>query len=80
MDEFLAVSPAARDELTRRVSDIERDYRQVAQKMGQLYMFADQNEVGSLTRSLDKPMRNASENEQTFAAILDVLQMAANRG
>lgn len=61
-------------DLTRRVQDINNSYRAVAQKMGQLYIVADQAQVPALTRSLDKPMRNASDNEQMFAAILDALQ------
>lgn len=80
VDEISNISNEAREDLTRRVRDIEQGYRAVAEKMGQLYICADRNEVASLTRSLDKPMRNASENEQTFAAILDVLQIAENRG
>ena len=64
-------------ELTRRVEDINNSYRAVAEKMGQLYMCADENKVVSLTRSLDKPMRNASENEQMFAGILEQLRMQA---
>lgn len=66
-------------ELTRRVEDIDNSYRAVAEKMGQLYMCADANHVASLTRSLDKPMRNASENEQMFAGILVELRAQANR-
>lgn len=66
-------------ELTRRIQDIDNSYRAVAEKMGQLYMCADANKVTALTRSLDKPMRNASDNEQTFAAILEALKMHANR-
>lgn len=66
-------------ELTRRVQDIDNSYRAIAAKMGQLYMFADENKVVSLTNGLDKPMRNASENEQMFAAILKDLQTRANR-
>ncbi|SBT05890.1 hypothetical protein ACCAA_270122 [Candidatus Accumulibacter aalborgensis] len=66
-------------ELLRRVQDIDNSYRAVAEKMGQLYMFADENKVTSMTGRLDKPMRNASENEQTFAAILEELRMIANQ-
>ena len=57
----------------------DNSYRAVAEKMGQLYMCADENKVASLTRRLDKPMRNASDNEQTFSAILEELRMQANR-
>ena len=73
------LSPQALDELTRRVQDISNSYRAVAEKMGQLYMCADENQVGTLTESLDKPMRNASDNEQSFASILDELRQEANR-
>lgn len=77
--ELNGVSEDVLDELTRRVQDIDNSYRAVAEKMGQLYMCADENKVVALTRSLDKPMRNASDNEQMFAAILDTLKMQANR-
>jgi len=66
-------------DLTRRVQDIDNSYRAVAEKMGQLYMCADENKIASLTRRLDKPMRNASENEQMFAGILDELRMQAKQ-
>jgi len=66
-------------ELIRRIRDIDNSYRAVAEKMGQLYMCADENKVSSLTRILEKPMRNASDNEQTFAAILADLGKYANR-
>jgi len=62
-------------DLTRRVEDIANSYRAVAEKMGQLYMCADEANVASLTHSLDKPMRNASDNEQMFAGILEELRM-----
>ena len=73
------ISPDALDELTRRVQDIDNSYRAVAEKMGQLYMCADANKVAALTRRLDKPMRNASENQRTFAAILEEMRMHANQ-
>lgn len=66
-------------DLTQRVQDIDNSYRAVAQKMGQLYMRAEEHKVIALATSLDKPMRNASDNEQTFAAILDELRMVTNR-
>lgn len=64
-------------ELTRRIRDIDNSYRAAAEKVGQLYMCADENQVVSLTETLDKPMRNASDNEQTFAAILEELRVFA---
>lgn len=67
------------EELIRRVQDIDNSYRAVAVKMGQLYMCADENKIASLTRNLDKPMRNASENEQMFAAILEELRTRARQ-
>ncbi len=73
------VESAAIDELTRRVEDIDNSYRAVAEKVGQLYLSADEYRLDELTAQLDKPMRNASENEQTFAALLDVLKMQQNR-
>lgn len=77
--ELKDVSDEVLGELTRRIQDIDNSYRAVAEKMGQLYMCADENKVSSLTRILDKPMRNASDNEQTFAAILADLGKYANR-
>ncbi len=77
--ELEEMTEAVLQDLLRRVQDIDNSYRAVAEKMGQLYMCADENHVASLTRSLDKPMRNASENEQMFAAILEELKTHANR-
>jgi hypothetical protein len=74
-----AIGESVLKELTRRVQDIDNSYRAVAEKMGQLYMLADENKVASLTSSLDKPMRNASDNEQMFSAILEELRVHANR-
>lgn len=79
VDEVAAVDASVLDELIRRVGDIAQAYRAVARKMGQLYMAADQHDLASLTRDLDKPMRNASDNEQAFAGMLEALQTAANR-
>ncbi len=61
-------------ELIRRVQDINNSYRAVAEKMGQLYMCADELKFTALTKELDKPMRNASDNEQMFSAALEELQ------
>jgi hypothetical protein len=65
-------------ELKRRVLEIEAGYREVAQKMGQLYMYADQEGLAFLTRYLDRPMRTASENERAMVSILDELQLNAS--
>lgn len=73
--ELKNVSADLLGELTRRIEDIDNSYRAVAEKMGRLYMCADENHLLSLTRSLDKPMRNASKNEQMFASILSELRM-----
>jgi hypothetical protein len=40
---------------------------------------SDELQLTSLTRALDKPMRNASDNEQMFAAILHELQSSTMR-
>jgi hypothetical protein len=66
-------------ELKRRVLDIEAGYREMAQKMGQLYMYADQQGLALLTRFLDRPMRNASDNELAMVSILDELQVNDSR-
>ena len=67
------------EDLTRRVEDIDNCYRSVAEKVGQLYMKAGERHVEEITTQLDKPMRNASENEQAFAALLDEMRMLRNR-
>ncbi len=77
--ELDTVDAAALAELTRRVQDIGNSYRAVAEKMGQLYMLADEHKVSSLTEGLDKPMRNASDNEQMFTGMLEELQAFALR-
>lgn len=66
-------------DLINRVEDIDNRYRAVAEKVGQLYMRADEGQLSDVTSQLDKPMRNASENEQAFAALLEELRMLANR-
>ncbi|HEY6133038.1 MAG TPA: hypothetical protein VIW70_03580 [Rubrivivax sp.] len=66
-------------ELVRRVGQIEAMYREIAQRMGQLYMYADQHELASLTRNLDRPMRNASDNERAMVSILGELHWHATR-
>ncbi|WP_332742190.1 hypothetical protein [Hydrogenophaga sp.] len=64
-------------ELKRRVLEIEDGYREVAQRMGQLYMYADQQGLAFLTRYLDQPMRHASDIEQAMVSIIDGLQLNA---
>lgn len=73
------VSPEVLAEIMQRVQDIDNSYRGVIQKMGQLYMCADEHKVMSLTRGLDKPMRNASDNEQMFAAIFEEIRIHASQ-
>lgn len=73
------IDTATLDDLTRRVEDIDNCYRSVAEKVGQLYMKADELHVEEITTQLDKPMRNASENEQAFVALLDEMRMLRNR-
>jgi hypothetical protein len=71
------VSADVLGEPTRRLQDIDTSYRVVAEKMGQFHVCADANRTAALTRNLHKPMRNASDNEQMFAAILDSIKMQA---
>lgn len=66
-------------ELIRRLQDIEGGHRALAQKLGQLYIYADEHDLASLTRSLDRPMRYASENERALASILDALKLRSIR-
>lgn len=77
--ELTGASAEVLTELTNRVQDVGNSYRSLAEKMGQLYMCADENKVMSLTEILDKPMRNASDNEQTFVAILEELRVLASQ-
>ena len=67
------------DDLINRVQDIDNSYRAVAEKVGQFYMLAEEHKLARLTGQLEKPMRNASENEQAFAALLDDLRMQRNQ-
>lgn len=66
------------DALIDRVTDLDNAYRAIAEKAGQLYMKADEDGLTALTGLLDKPMRNASDNQKTFAALLADLKMHAN--
>lgn len=65
--------------MLKRVQDVDNAYRSLAEKMGQLYMHADEAGLAGVTQMLDKPMRNASDNQQAFAALLSELQMRANQ-
>jgi hypothetical protein len=78
LDPGLDPEPVLR-ELKRRVLDIEAGYREIAQKMGQLYIYADQQGLVFMTRFLDRPMRNASDNERAMVSILDELQVIDSR-
>lgn len=66
-------------EMIYRVQDMEDSYRALARKMGKLYMQADEKGLASLNQQLDKPMRNASENERIFASILESLRLQINQ-
>ena len=66
------------DALINRVTDLDNAYRAIAEKAGQLYMKADEDGLTALTGLLDKPMRNASDKQQTFTALLADLKMHAN--
>ncbi len=66
-------------ELARRLQEIDDGYRGLAEKVGQLYMYADRQHFDSLTRRLDEPMRHASLNEQAFSALLDDLRLLQRR-
>jgi hypothetical protein len=66
-------------ELIRRARDIDGAYQEVAQRMGQLYVYADENGLATLTRTLDELMRNASETERLMASILDELLLTSGR-
>jgi hypothetical protein len=74
-----ALEPEVLDELVRRIGDLNNAYRAIAEKAGQLYLKADEAGLSALTGMLDKPMRNASDNQQAFATLLSELQMSANR-
>ena len=66
-------------DLIHRITDLDNAYRSIAEKAGQLYMKADEAGMCRLTELLDKPMRNASDNQQAFAGLLTDLQVQAHR-
>jgi hypothetical protein len=70
-------SPAVYEDLIRRVTDIDNAYRSIAEKAGQLYMKADEAGLSGITEMLDKPMRNASDNQQAFSGLLVDLKLQA---
>lgn len=72
---FADIETEALDDLVNRVQDIDNCYRAVAEKIGQLYMRVDELKLAEVTAQLDKPMRNASDNEQSFVALLDEMRM-----
>lgn len=76
---LMKVGKEALDELIQRIEDIDSNYCRVSEKMGQLYMRADEFEIETITALLDKPMRNASFNKLTFDALLEELKMVRNR-
>ncbi len=73
------VDLAVLEDLTRRVTDIDNTYRAVAEKVGQLYMKADDAGLSEITELLDKPMRNASDNQQSFATLLGELKSSIHQ-
>lgn len=70
-----AVDIVVLDDLVKRVGDIDHAYRSLAEKMGQLYMKADEAGLAEITALLDKPMRNASDNHQSFVALVDEVRI-----
>ena len=77
--EFQQIDLEVLQDLTRRVTDIDNTYRSVAEKVGQLYMKADDAGLNEVTELLDKPMRNASDNQQAFAELLSELKSALSQ-
>lgn len=69
------VDIAVLDDMVKRVGDIDHAYRSLAEKMGQLYMKADEAGLAEITTLLDKPMRNASDNHQSFVALADEVRI-----
>ena len=76
--ELALVSDEALRELTHRVENIADSYREVADKVGQLYACSKAYKFGSLTHRLEMPMRSASDNEQILAAVLADLHTYAD--
>lgn len=68
------LSTDALEALIRHVEGIGSGYRDIAKKIGQLYMAADGFDAASLTQGLDDPMRIAARNELTFAGMLNDLR------
>ncbi len=79
-EQICHVDSAVLQELIRRATDLDNTYRAIAEKAGQLYMKADEAGVEALTVMLDKPMRNASDHQRTFAGVVAELQAQARRG
>jgi hypothetical protein len=74
--ELEGLNAEALDELARRLESIGRSYSTLAQQVGALYIKADGSGLDGFTRALDRPMRNASTDQQTFEALLDAAQQA----
>ncbi len=64
------------DELTRRLASIGHSYSILAQQVGALYIRADESGLDSLTQALDRPMRNASNDQQAFDALQEATLQA----
>lgn len=73
------VDNAVLQDLIQRANDLDNACRAIAEKAGQLYMKADEAGVDALTVLLDKPMRNASDNQQAFAGLVAELQTQLRR-
>lgn len=78
-DQVRDVDSAVLQEFIQRATDLDNACRAIAEKAGQLYMKADEAGVDALTTLLDKPMRNASDNQQAFAGLVAELQIQMRR-
>ena len=77
MTDAVPTSPEVYQDLIRRVTDIDNAYRAIAEKAGQLYMKADEAGLSGITEMLDKPMRNAADNQLAFSGLLADLKLQA---
>lgn len=69
------VSARELDELIHRVADIDHLYRTLAEKMGQLYLKADDAGLAAVTGLLDRPLRHAAESHQALVALQDEMNL-----
>ena len=73
-EQVTGIDKAVLQDLIQRTADLDNACRAIAEKAGQLYMRADAAGLDTLTGLLDKPMRNASDNQQTFAGVVAELR------